>query len=376
MQKSTASIHSEVSGVGSLTLSIEGSLDSTTTGRIWHQAMEALLKKSSKRLIVDASNIDYCDGSGVGLLIELHRRQKQTGGELEIRGLKPEFQKLLDLFDPSKFEEPPPEKPKRIPFPEEVGRKFVSILEELRSLVAFLGELFVAMLYSLFHPRSVRWKDAFIAAEKSGVNALPIIALVSFLVGLIIAFQSAIPMRAYGAEVFIANLTVLSMFRELGPLMTAIILAGRSGSAFAAEIGTMKVREEIDALTTMALEPVKFLVVTRLSACMFLTPLLTVFANIFGVIGGGIVFVSLGFPLPMYFNKIVEAASYGDFLGGLFKAFIFGFLVAGVGCFEGLRTKTGASAVGDSATRAVVIGIVLIILTDGLFSTTFYYLGI
>jgi len=376
MLKNAISIKAQVSDVGTLTITIEGNLDSTTTGKIWKEAIEALERSSPNKLVIDASKIDYCDGSGIGLLVEFHRRQKQAGGEMEIRGLKPEFQQLLNLFDPSKFEEPTEEILRYISFPEQVGRKVVLILEDIRDLITFTGELFVALFLALLHPRRVRWKDAFLVAETAGVNALPIIVLVSFLVGLIIAFQSAIPMRQFGADIFVANLVALSMLRELGPLMTAIILAGRSGSAFAAELGTMKVREEVDALTTLGLDPVRFLVVTRTLASIVMTPLLTIFSNLMGLIGGYVVFISLGFSLTTYINQITSAATYGDFLGGIVKSFVFGFLIAGIGCMEGLRTKTGASAVGESATRAVVAGIVLIIITDGIFGVSYYYLGI
>jgi phospholipid/cholesterol/gamma-HCH transport system permease protein len=376
MLKNAISLKAQISGVGILTITIEGNLDSTTTGKVWKEATEALERSSPNKLVIDASKIDYCDGSGIGLLVEFHRRQKQAGGEMEIRGLKPEFQQLLNLFDPSKFEEPTEEILRYISFPEQVGRKVVLILEDIRDLITFTGELFVALFLALLHPRRVRWKDAFLVAETAGVNALPIIVLVSFLVGLIIAFQSAIPMRQFGADIFVANLVALSMLRELGPLMTAIILAGRSGSAFAAELGTMKVREEVDALTTLGLDPVRFLVVTRTLASIVMTPFLTIFSNLLGLIGGYVVFISLGFSLTTYVNQITSAATYGDFLGGIVKSFVFGFLIAGIGCMEGLRTKTGASAVGESATRAVVAGIVLIIVTDGIFGVSYYYLGI
>lgn len=376
MLKNAVSLKAQVSGVGTLTITIEGNLDSTTTGKVWKEATEAVERSSPNKLVIDASKIDYCDGSGIGLLVEFHRRQKQAGGEMEIRGLKPEFQQLLNLFDPTKFEEPPEEISRHISLPEQVGRKFVMILEDIRDLIAFTGELFVALFLALLNPRRVRWKDAFLIAETAGVNALPIIVLVSFLVGLIIAFQSAIPMRQFGADIFVANLVALSTLRELGPLMTAIILAGRSGSAFAAELGTMKVREEVDALTTLGLDPVRFLVVTRTLASIIMTPLLTIFSNLMGLVGGYVVFISLGFSLTTYVNQIVSAATYVDFLGGIVKSFVFGFLIAGIGCMEGLRTKTGASAVGESATRSVVSGIVLIIVTDGIFGVSYYYLGI
>lgn len=192
----------------------------------------------------------------------------------------------------------------------------------------------------------MRWKDAFLVAGTAGVNALPIVGLISFLVGPIIAFQAAIPMKQSGAEIFVADLIATAMLRELGPLVTAIVLAGRSGLAFAAEIGTMKINEEINALTTMGLDPVRFLVVTRVIAAVLMTPLLSVFANLMGLVGGAIVVLSLGYPLVTYVNQVPGAADFVDLIGGLSKAFVFGLIAAGIGCLRGLQTKTRASAAG------------------------------
>ncbi len=370
----SASIQANVSGEGLLTLTIEGRLDSKTTGKIWREAVQILERASATRIVVDGSRIDYCDGSCIGLFVELRRRQQRAGRELEIRGLQNEFQRLLDQFDPSEFQEPQIEK--AAGFLEEIGQTTVRVWEDTRALVTFVGELGVALVLALFNPRQVRWKDALLVAETAGVNAFPIIALISFLIGLIMAFQSAIPMRQFGAEIFVANLIGLSMLRELGPLMTAIILAGRSGSAFAAELGTMKVNEEIDALITMGLDPVHFLVVPRVISAVLMTPLLALFADLLGLVGGAVVLLSLGFPLITYINQVLSAVTFGDLLGGLVKSFVFGILVAGIGCLRGLQTGTGASAVGESTTRAVVTGLIFIIITDGIFSVAYYYLGI
>jgi len=169
---------------------------------------------------------------------------------------------------------------------------------------------------------------------------------------------------------------VIVLFRELGPLLTAFILAARTGSAFAAEIGTMKVNEEIDALTTMGLEPVQFLVIPKVLVAVFVTPLLTMFNNLLGTIGCVLVMVPMGFAPITLLNQIQEAADLTDLFGGLAKTFVFGFLIAGIGCLRGLQTKTGASAVGDSATRAVVDGIIAIVFVDGVFAVLYYFLGI
>ena len=369
-------LRSEGPNNGSFKLIIAGRLDSTTTGVIWSRATAAVKKAKAATVEVDASGIDYCDGAGIALFVQLRRLQSNAGGSLQITGLRPEFAELLDGSEPESPSETRRENAAPIRLAEEIGEATVDVWRDIQILVSFVGELSVGLIYAAFHPRSVRWRDALRVAEAAGVNALPIVALVSFLMGLIMAFQAAIPLRQFGAELFIANLIGLSILRELGPLMTAIILAGRSGSAFAAELGTMKVREEIDALKTMGLDPVRFLIVTRVVAAVCMTPLLTIFADLIGLIGGAVVMLSLGFPLVTYFHQVQYAVTYGSLVGGLLKAFVFGILVAGIGCLRGLQTKTGATAVGESTTSAVVSGIILIAITDGIFSVVYYYLGV
>jgi phospholipid/cholesterol/gamma-HCH transport system permease protein len=374
--QSSVRIRSEGLRGGVFTLAIEGRLDSGTTGKVWHEATDSVARAKAAKVILEASGIDYCDGSGIALLAQLRNQQHESGGEFEVHALRSEFSELLDAWAPQEWVRLKHEPRPRASLAEEVGKAVVDIWQDIHSLVSFVGELGVALVRAISHPRKVRWQDTFHVAEAAGVNALPIVALISFLMGLIMAFQAAIPLRQFGADIFVANLVGLAMLRELGPLMTAIILAGRSGSAFAAELGTMKVREELDALITMGLDPVRFLVVTRVIAAVLMTPLLTVFSNLLGLVGGSVVLLSLGYPLITFFHQVQSAVSYGDLLGGLAKSFVFGVLIAAIGCLRGLQTKIGASAVGESTTRAVVSGIVLIVITDGLFSVVYYYLGI
>jgi phospholipid/cholesterol/gamma-HCH transport system permease protein len=209
-----------------------------------------------------------------------------------------------------------------------------------------------------------------------GVNALPIVALISFLLGIILAFQAAVPMRQFGAELFVADLVGLSILRELGPLMTAILLAGRSGAAFAAEIGTMKVNEELNALTTMGLDPVRFLVVTRILAALFMMPLLTMFADLIGILGGALTMISFNIPISSFLHEVDSLVDVKDLLAGLAKVPVYAILIAGIGCLRGLQTQTGASAVGISATRAVVSGIILLVIVDGIYAFVYYLLDI
>lgn len=360
---------------GVFKLAVAGRLDSSTTGGVWRKATAAVSGAKAPSVVVDASAIDYCDGAGIALLVRLRQLQSQAGGTLQIDGLRPEFANLLNDGEPSLGGETGDERSQG-GFAVEIGEATVELWRDIQILVSFIGELVMGLAYAALHPRRVRWRDALRVAEAAGVNALPIVALVSFLMGLIMAFQAAIPLRQFGAQLFIANLIGLSMLRELGPLMTAIILAGRSGSAFAAEIGTMKVREEIDALRTMGLDPVRFLIVTRVIAAVCMTPLLTIFADLLGLMGGSVVMLSLGFPLITYFHQVQYAVTYGSLVGGLVKSFVFGILIAGIGCLRGLQTKSGASSVGESTTSAVVSGIILIAITDGIFSVIYYYLGV
>ncbi len=372
----SSSITSQVNSDGSLQLDIAGRLDSNTTGKIWRQAKNEVEKNSPRNLVIDASGINYCDGSGIALLFELQLHQQKAGKEIEIRGLADEFQQLLDQFKPGEFIEAELEIPGPPNIVEKVGRSTLDILQDVKANISFLGKVMVSLFYAMLHPRSVRWKDFLITSELIGVNAFSIVALVCFLIGLVMAFQSAIPMQQYGAQLFVANLIVIAMFKELGPLMTAWVVNGRSASAFAAELGTMKVNEEIDAMTTMGLEPVRFLVVPRVLAALVMIPILTIFGNLFGLIGGLVVMLSLGFSVVTYVNQITSAATYVMLFAGLIKSVVFAFIIGGVGCMEGLRTKTGASAVGDSTTSAVVVGLVMIIFVDGLFGVVYYFLGI
>jgi phospholipid/cholesterol/gamma-HCH transport system permease protein len=200
------------------------------------------------------------------------------------------------------------------------------------------------------------------------------VGLVSFLIGMVLAFQSAMPLRQFGADVFVPSLVAFAILRELGPLMAAIMLAGRSGSAFAAEIGTMKINAELSALQVMNLDPMRFLAVPRLLAGLLVAPLVTLFANLAGLLGGAVVFVGIGFPLFTYWNQIQTFVGLNNLMVGLIKSLFFGLIVAGVGCLRGFQTAKGPSAVGLSATSAVVTSILLIVVADGVFALLFYQL--
>ena len=359
-----------------LKLVIVGKLNTEAAGRLWTRTIRKVIKSAPDVLLVDAAAVDYCDGAGMALLLQLKRVQEQNFRKIEIEGLRTEFEQLLTLFDPGEIHalEHMPNSFVRVA--ESTGRITTGLLEDFKAQVSFIGELFVKLLGTVFHPGSLRLKDTLLIVEKSGADAVGITALLGFLIGLILAFQSAIAMRKFGADIFAARLVTISLFRELGPLLTAFVLASRSGSAFAAELGTMKVNEEIDALTTMGLDPVRFLAIPRVIAAVVVMPLLTMFNNFFGLIGCALVMTCVGFAPVAVYNQIQQAAGMGDLLGGLVKTLVFGLLIAGIGCLRGFQTGTGASAVGDSATRAVVSSIVAIVTADGVFAVVYYTLGI
>ncbi|MDH5246025.1 MAG: ABC transporter permease, partial [Betaproteobacteria bacterium] len=332
---------------GRRVLALTGRLDATTLPGLWNAARSAADEAPRRPLVIDAAGVEYCDGAGAALFVDLLRQERE--GAVQVANLKPAFAALLQQFDPAVLAHDLDPEPRRRPAVEEVGFAAYGIWRDIRMQVEFIGETFAALVYAARHPASVRWKDVWRICEQVGADALPIVALISGLLGMILAFQSAIPMKRFGAEIFVADLIGLSMLRELGPLMTAILLAGRSGAAFAAEIGTMRVNQEVDALTTMGLSAVRFLVTPRIIAALLMAPLLTLFADMVGLLGGALTMQSFSIPLVTFLKQVDSAVTMTDFLAGFGKSFVFAVLVAGIGCLRGLQTKAGASAVGDAA---------------------------
>jgi len=257
-------------------------------------------------------------------------------------------------------------------FLDSIGRATAQRLRNFRESCAFLGETCVCSLLMLFRPRTFRFGDFALSFQRATYDGLPITTGIGLLLGVILAFECAAALSRFGVEVYIADLLAIGLFRELGPLVTAIILAGRSGSAFAAEIGTMKVNEELDALTTMGLPPVRFLVLPRVAAAMLSMPILTVFAELAGLIGGAVVLRLMRVPPSVYWSHVISTSNLFMIVLGLAKGALFGLLVGLIGCSAGMRTKSTADGVGTSATAAVVGGIVAIAVTDGLLAVLCY----
>jgi phospholipid/cholesterol/gamma-HCH transport system permease protein len=293
-----------------------------------------------------------------------------------VEGLRADIKNLFDLISQRGVKATTLKEAPKLNFIEAFGRTAAHFYSDLYDQVAFAGEVLSQLMKALSRPQSIRWKDVWLFIEKAGVDAVLLVILVGFLIGVIMAFESVLPLKQMGSEVFVANVVAFTVLRELGPLIAAIVLAGRTGSAIAAEIGTMKIREEIDALTTMGFEPVRFLVVSRILGILFLAPLLTIICDFFGMLGGAVVFQSLGYSMSTYVHQIITVVTLRDIFGGLIKAYPFALAVAVIGCLRGMQTKTGASAVGESTTSSVVTGMVAIIILDGLIAVLYYALGV
>jgi phospholipid/cholesterol/gamma-HCH transport system permease protein len=248
-------------------------------------------------------------------------------------------------------------------------------MDDFKQMVAFLGDFSIAAGRAIKKPRMVRWPDVALYMEKVGVDGLPIVGLISFLLGLIIAFMSSLQLASFGANIFVASLVAVAMVRELGPIMTAVLIAGRSGSSFAAEIGTMKVNEEVDALEVMGYNPTAFLAIPKVLASLIVIPLLTLYADLLAITGGMMVGV-LGLDLSVYsyVQQTIKSLDVSDVTSGLLKSMFFAVIIAGVGCQRGFTVRGGAQAVGTATTSAVVTAMFLIIVTDSIFAIVLHYM--
>ncbi len=372
----TANLDIQQRDDGGLRLIVKGKLDADNTGPLWSSVFRRVAKTRPDVVEVDASGLESVDAAGAALLLELKTRQQARRKVFEINGLRDELAELIELFDPGPPAAPPARANWFVRVAERIGKTTVQLLRDMHAQIDFTGEVVVKLLHLAVHPGRLRLGDTILIAEKAGADGVGITALLGFLIGVILAFQSAIAMGKFGAQIYVADLVTIVLFRELGPLITAFILASRSGSAFAAELGTMKINEEIDALTTMGIDPIQFLVLPRLIAGVAVLPLLTLFNIFLGLIGCVVVMIVIGFTANVVLEEMRLAATLTDLFGGLFKTLIFGALISGIGCLRGLRTGTGASAVGDSTTRAVVASIIAIVIADGIFAVVYYYMGL
>lgn len=330
---------------------------------------------------IDAHGIDALDTAGAWILHKLLTRLRTNGAEVTLQGLQPDHERLLEVVtqhEEKQAREPAPTATAAPPhLLERVGRSAGSAWEQLYAMLGFLGETAQAFAGCVIHPTRVRWRPIFFNIRRAGFDALPIVGMLSLLLGVVVAYQGADQLRQYGANIFVADLVGLSMLREFAPLITAITIAGRSGSAFAAQIGTMSVTEEIDAMRTLGIAPLELLVVPKVIALVIALPLLTVFADVLGVAGGMVMArTQLDVGYTEFLDRMSKAVSVTSYLVGIAKAPVFAIIISVVGCFQGFRTRGGADSVGLQTTRSVVQSIFLVIVADALFSIAFSILDL
>ncbi len=347
-------------------IALAGPLTAPGLGRLWPQAISAARAARGTPLTLDLSGATILDTSGAALILTM---ETAHGGPLTLTGATPRAAALLAQLRAAM---PPPGSPRPTPTPQPRA----GLLRNAKIRVEFFGATVLALLGLPARLRFLRGAGFLRIADRAGLQALPLVLMLGFLIGLILAFQSAIPMRQYGADLYVANLVSLSLFRELGPLLVAVILAGRTGSAFAAELGTMQVNEEIAALTTMGIDPASMLVLPRMAAAMLVMPGLLAAMDIAGLLGMAVVLMLLGFPLSAIAQQILSTSHPADLLLGLSKGLVFAAALALIGCRAGLTAGNGPRAVGEAATSAVVGGIVATILIDGVFAIMMYRLGL
>jgi phospholipid/cholesterol/gamma-HCH transport system permease protein len=335
------------------------------------------LPKDGAAQALDLAGIEAIDTAGAWLLARASGKGESR--EIPWRNLPPEFQPLAERVlaaGPKVVPERP--RPRTVTdWVADIGEGVDEAFGETLNLVAFFGEFVLATGRVIVNPRRFRWTPLLVHIEQTGINALPIVGLISFLVGVVLAYQGTDQLRQFNAQFLTVNMVGISVLREMGILLTAIVVAGRSGSAFTAQIGTMQVSEEVDALRTMGLDPMEVLVLPRVAALVITLPILTFFADLMGLLGGGVMYsVLVDQTFGQYVSRLNDVVTPTMFWVGMVKAPVFAILIALVGCFEGLRVTGSAESVGKMTTRAVVEGIFLVIIFDALFSVLFSILSI
>lgn len=335
------------------------------------------LQIQGQQLIIDGKELTTLDTAAAWYLDKFCKTLKRKKIHFRLENFQEHQKKILDLASKHQKDALATSSLAVLnPFAK-IGFAFVSIAEETLAWLHFIGEVFVVILFLLRHPSRIRWKYLAHVVENNGYQALPIIGFLTFLIGVVLTYQIGLQLKTYGANIFIINLLGLAILREFGPLITAIILTGRTGSAFTAQLGLMKANEEIDALSTMGLSPTEFLVLPRIFGLMICVPLLTVWADAFGTLGG------------MFMSKAILDINYLDFLQrfpgsvtlttfmiGMIKAPVFAMIVASVGCFHGFRVSGSSESIGEQTTRSVVMAIFMIIIADAAFSVILSWMDI
>lgn len=355
-------------------LRLQGKLKFSEAAALWESTRKRVEGVTAGNTVhFDLSRVESVDGGTMALLVHLRNELKLRGVGSEFVGAKGSIQDLVHLYH---GDENPVRKAKRKPKSvfEQIGEATLAFFSEVREVLGFFGAMILGVVGLLREPNTANWQEVPHLMERTGADAVPIVVLINFLVGFVMAFQGAVQLKQFGANIFVADLVGLSVTRELGPLMTAIIVCGRSGAAFAAELGTMKVSEEIDALRTMGFGVYRFLVMPRTLALILVLPLLTLIADLVGIAGGLVVgIVSLDLTVVGYVSETRKALAVWDVFSGVLKSGVFALAIGLISCQQGFATTGGAEGVGRRTTSSVVTILFSLILIDAAFTMFFYF---
>lgn len=367
----TAQLQEEGSGV--FTLRFSGTLVLAGAASLWQEVQQAASQiTAGQTLNFDMSGVETVDGGTIALLVQVRADLHRMGAVSEFVAAPPSVQEIIHLYR-GDVKVGPLRRRRPRKMLEQIGDATVAFFHEVKLVLGFFGEMLISAGRVLRRPRTANWRELWPTMERTGADAVPIVLLINFLIGFVMAFQGAVQLKQFGANIFVADLVGLALARELGPLMTAIIVCGRSGAAFAAELGTMKVSEEIDALRTMGFGPMRFLVLPRALALMLVMPALTLIADLVGIIGGLFVgLISLNLTFSGYLYETQSAVTVWDVFSGLIKSVVFALVIALISCQQGLATSGGAEGVGRRTTASVVATLFALILVDAAFTILFY----
>ena len=363
---------------GWLILGFCGDWTTRSIGREQEAGLD-LSAEGAQRIRIELDRLGDIDTVGAWLIWRTRRDLEARGLTVELKGGAPAQRDLIETVSLQTTEVPPPPPPDSpvVSVLIHLGQASFFVGRESRDLISFLGQTVMALLRAVVQPRRLRFKAIVNQMEVTGLNAMPIVGLISFLIGVVLAYQGADQLARFGAQIFTVNLVGIGVLREMGIILTAIIVAGRSGSAFTAQIGTMKVNEEVDAMQTIGLDPMDVLVLPRVIALVLVLPLLTFYADIMGLLGGAVMAsVSLDISFVQFARQLNDAVPMWAFWVGIIKAPIFAFVIALVGCFEGFKVSRSAESVGLRTTASVVESIFLVIVLDAMFSILFSVIGI
>jgi phospholipid/cholesterol/gamma-HCH transport system permease protein len=351
-------------------VAFQGPLNLSTAKALWN-TLRALNHDNARQVDVDLSEVTAADGSAAAILAAYRAELRSKGVDCQLLGARDNVAEVLRLYESAQKLGPRPRRKAQGGL-DQIGNAAIAVALEAQMVIAFFGQMVVGVMNAFRAPRSVNWKELMPAIERAGADAVPIVALINFLVGMVISLQSAAQLHRFGADIYMADLVGISVVREIGPLITAIVVCGRTGAAFAAELGSMKTNEEIDALRTMGFGPMRFLVMPKAIALMVVMPLLTILADLMGGLGGlttGVLRLDLS--VSAYINETERAVQLSDFTSGLIKSVAFGLAIALISCQHGLAATGGAEGVGKRTTAAVVTTLFTLILIDAVFTVFF-----